>query len=158
MDLSESVGMRPRRARCIREKEVSHRRTYQPVPPTTVRRHPCLPFRRRSDGARPCAQFFEEQTDFSVCGEAEDGFQAIEMAGRLESDLIVLDVSMPRMNGLEAARQLRKIVPGTPVILFTLHKDFLSSKELAFLGVSAIVSKSEAMSVLADQAMRLLFR
>jgi DNA-binding NarL/FixJ family response regulator len=101
-------------------------------------------------------QFFEQQTEFSVCGEAEDGFQGIEMGGRLQPDLIVLDVSMPRMNGLEAARHLKQIVPLTPIILFTLHKDFLPPSELILLGVGAIVSKSDELSILGGHAARLL--
>ena len=58
--------------------------------------------------------FLEEELGFHVCGEAIDGFDAIEKAKDLKPDLIVLDLSMPRMNGLEAAPRLKKILPKTP--------------------------------------------
>ena len=51
--------------------------------------------------------FLESQTGFEVCGEAVDGIDALEKAGHLNSDLIILDIAMPRMNGLQTARELR---------------------------------------------------
>jgi DNA-binding NarL/FixJ family response regulator len=101
-------------------------------------------------------EFFTANTEFFICGQAEDGLQAIEMAERLKPDLIIMDVSMPRMNGLVAAPRLKAIAPETPIIMFTLHKDSLGSVNLKALGVSALVSKSEDLSVLADHVMRLL--
>src|SRR5450755_3419821 len=93
-------------------------------------------------------EFFTANTEFFICGQAEDGLQAIEMAERLKPDLIIMDVSMPRMNGLVAAPRLKAIAPETPIIMFTLHKDSLGSVNLKALGVSALVSKSEDLSVL----------
>jgi DNA-binding NarL/FixJ family response regulator len=101
-------------------------------------------------------EFFTANTEFFVCGQAEDGLQAIEMAQRLKPDLIILDVSMPRMNGIEAAPRLRKIAPETPIILLTLHKDSLGSVNLEALGVSAVLSKTEDLSILVSHVMRLL--
>ncbi len=54
--------------------------------------------------------FLEEELGFHVCGEAIDGLDAIEKASDLKPDLIVLDLSMPRMNGIEAAPKLKKIL------------------------------------------------
>jgi len=51
--------------------------------------------------------FLESQTGFEVCGEAIDGIDALEKASHLNPDLIILDIAMPRMNGLQAARELR---------------------------------------------------
>lgn len=65
--------------------------------------------------------YLEEETDTSVCGEAIDGFDAIEKAQNLKPDLIILDASMPRMNGIEAAPKLKKLLPETAIILFTFH-------------------------------------
>ena len=57
---------------------------------------------------------------FETCAEAENGRDGIEVAKRISPDVITLDLSMPVMNGLEAASELRKIFPNTPIILFTL--------------------------------------
>ena len=60
---------------------------------------------------------------FDVCGEANDGQEAVELAGKLSPDLIILDVSMPVTNGLQAAPALRRLVPKSPIILYTLYAD-----------------------------------
>jgi len=62
---------------------------------------------------------FERQPGFTVCGEAEDGFDAIGKAKRLAPDLIVLDLRMPVMDGLEAARELKRLFPQTPLMMLT---------------------------------------
>ncbi|HEY0702130.1 MAG TPA: response regulator transcription factor, partial [Candidatus Acidoferrales bacterium] len=62
-----------------------------------------------------------EAAGLEVCGEAVDGFEAIDKARELKPDLIILDLSMPRMNGLEAARELTRILPTVPILLYTMH-------------------------------------
>jgi chemotaxis response regulator CheB len=57
--------------------------------------------------------YIEEETGFCVCGEAIDGLDAIDKAQNLRPDLIILDASMPRMNGIEAAPKLKKLLPET---------------------------------------------
>jgi chemotaxis response regulator CheB len=64
----------------------------------------------------------EFDRDWIVCGEGVDGRDGVEKAKALSPDLIVLDVSMPVMNGLEAARILHQIMPNVPVILCSLHR------------------------------------
>jgi chemotaxis response regulator CheB len=71
--------------------------------------------------------FLQSRPGLEVCGEAVDGIEAIAKAEELKPDLIVLDFSMPKMNGLEAAAALQKIMPTVPIILYTFHKDAVSS-------------------------------
>src|ERR1700722_8795976 len=63
--------------------------------------------------------------DFEVCAEAVNGADAIEKAQKWQPELIILDLSMPVMNGLEAAPQLKQILPNTPIIMFTMFGDTL---------------------------------
>ena len=84
----------------------------------------------------------ETQFGWHVCAEASDGRQGIAKAQQLHPDLIVLDLSMPVMNGLDAAHELKRLLPYTPVVLYT---DFEGSqvKDIAKSeGIRAIVSKS----------------
>lgn len=101
-------------------------------------------------------EFFVREGDFDVCGEAENGKEAIEKAQLLHPDLIVTDLSMPLMNGFEETRILKKLMPVVPVIIFTAHSDPLVEKEAAAAGVSAVVSKSQAVTVLIATARSLL--
>jgi DNA-binding NarL/FixJ family response regulator len=99
---------------------------------------------------------FTREGDFDVCGEAEDGRQGVEKAQMLQPDLIVTDLSMPVMNGIEETRILKKVMPTVPVIIFTAHSDPFLEKEAAAAGVSAVVSKSQAVTVLVAMARSLL--
>jgi DNA-binding NarL/FixJ family response regulator len=94
--------------------------------------------------------------DFAVCGEAENGKEAIQKAQILSPALIVTDLSMPLMNGLEETRILKKLMPAVPVIVFTSHSDPLVEKEAAAAGAFAVVSKSQAATVLIATARSLL--
>jgi two-component system chemotaxis response regulator CheY len=100
-------------------------------------------------------QIFASASDFDVCGEAENGQEAIEKARQLRPDLIVMDLSMPVMNGIEALRALKTFLPAVPVIIFSEYSDAFSEQEARSAGVSALVSKSEQVSVLLDHARRL---
>lgn len=95
---------------------------------------------------------FDSQGDFEVCGEAENGQEAVEMAEVLHPDLILLDLSMPVMNGIEAACELKRLMPMTPIIVFSEFSDVLSEREANITGVAALVSKTENLSVLLDKA------
>jgi DNA-binding NarL/FixJ family response regulator len=103
-------------------------------------------------------QLFNSQPDFAVCGEAENGRQAIEKAEKLFPDLIVMDLSMPLMNGIEATRVLKRLMPTVPIIVFSEYSDVFSEREAQSIGISAVVSKSEHMSVLLGEARILLCR
>jgi CheY-like chemotaxis protein len=68
-------------------------------------------------------RMFEQEDDYDLRAEAENGRQAIELALQCRPDLIILDLSMPVMNGLEAAHELKRLMPKVPIILFTQHAD-----------------------------------
>jgi CheY-like chemotaxis protein len=91
-----------------------------------------------------------------VCLESEDGEQAVADAGRLKPDLIVLDYSMPVMNALEAAPLLRKILPHTPIIMFTMFANHVFPTQAPAAGVTAVVSKGQAATHLLPKAESLL--
>ena len=93
---------------------------------------------------------------FNVCGEANNGQEAVELAEKLSPNLIVLDLSMPEMNGLQAASVLRKLVPKSPIILYTLHADKTVEQQLRTTEVDSVLSKSEPLSRLMEEAHALL--
>jgi len=105
---------------------------------------------------RGLRELFISDADFDVCGEAENGREAIEKAQELHPDLIVLDLSMPVMNGLDAARALRRLMPTVPLIIFSDYSDVFSKEEARSAGISALVSKSEHISLLVGKARALL--
>lgn len=86
--------------------------------------------------------FLESQPEFLVCGEAIDGVDALEKARHLHPDLIILDLAMPRMNGLETARELRARSNSVPIILFTWYADAVRGIDAAAAGISVVISKS----------------
>ena len=85
--------------------------------------------------------FFERFPEFVVCGEAANGVEAIERAQELSPELIVLDMAMPEMNGLEAAGALRYMMPEVPLFLLTGH--YTRELELAARasGICAVFAK-----------------
>jgi DNA-binding NarL/FixJ family response regulator len=95
---------------------------------------------------------FNSQSDFEVCGAAENGQEAVEMAQVLHPDLIMLDLSMPVMNGVEAACALKRLMPMTPIIVFSEYSDVFSNDEAHAAGIDACVSKSASLSVLLEKA------
>jgi len=102
-------------------------------------------------------RIFMSEVGFDVCGEAENGRDAIEKAQALQPDLIVMDLSMPVMNGVDATRALKTLMPMVPVIVFSEYSDVFSEKEGRSAGISALVSKSEHVTVLIDKARALLY-
>ena len=87
---------------------------------------------------------------FKTCGEAENGKEAVEVATQIKPDVITLDLSMPVMNGITAASELRKIFPTTPIILLTLYGDSVSKAAASEAGVSLVLPKTVSLSVLID--------
>jgi CheY-like chemotaxis protein len=101
-------------------------------------------------------ELFARAGDFEVCGEAENGQQAVEKAKELNPALIVTDLSMPVMNGLVETRILRKMMPALPIILYSAHIDSFVEKEAFAAGASAVVPKSDAAALLITRSRQLL--
>ena len=93
---------------------------------------------------------------FEVCGEAESGQAAIEKAQALNPGLIVMDLSMPVMNGIEAARCLRQLLPTVLIIMLSDYGGMFADQEARSVGIAAIVSKAECTSALLYEARTLL--
>lgn len=87
-------------------------------------------------------------SDFEVCGVAEDGAEALIKAQELRPDLIILDLAMPVMNGLEGARQIGKILPNIPILLYTLTDSPQVRREALHAGIRQVVSKSAGTALL----------
>ena len=102
-------------------------------------------------------ELFQGQADFEGCADAENGREAIEMAEQLLPDLIVLDLSMPVMNGLDAARVLKRIMPTVPLIMYSVFGDRFVEQQARLIGISEVVSKSDPFSVLLAKARNLVY-
>jgi two-component system, NarL family, response regulator LiaR len=92
--------------------------------------------------------FLARQPHLEVCGEAVNGVEALEKAVALCPDLILLDLSMPIMNGVEVASLITARMPATPVVVYTMFDDVLGKSLAATLGIAAIVSKSDGLTQL----------
>jgi two-component system, NarL family, response regulator LiaR len=68
-------------------------------------------------------RLLESQNDFEVVGEASDGIEAVELAKKLKPEIIIMDVSMPRLNGIEATKQVKALYPNMAVLVLTGYDD-----------------------------------
>lgn len=89
-------------------------------------------------------KLLEIQTGLTVCGEAEDGIEAIRKAEILTPDLVLLDLVMPKLNGAATARELRRISPKVPIILFTMFGQAAEALAPA-VGVDVVLSKPDGL-------------
>jgi len=87
----------------------------------------------------------EHNTEWQICGEAENGKIAVEMVGELHPDMVILDFQMPVMNGLEAARRIALLAPKTAMVMFTMHNSEQLRNEAQSVGIKDVVSKSEGL-------------
>ena len=86
----------------------------------------------------------ETQEGWEVVGEATTGREAVELAGRLRPDVVVMDMSLPELNGLEATRQIRKQSPQTEVVVLTMHHSEALARDVLQAGARGYVLKSDA--------------
>lgn len=122
--------------------------TANPMPDKGVRVLKCILIVDDSAAIRNAVRSFLIESGFHVCGEAVDGHDAIQKAKDLNPDLIVLDFAMPRMNGIEAAPILKKMLPDTPIVLLTSHSGALQDRCALLTAIDAVVPKDGGLSVL----------
>ncbi len=84
----------------------------------------------------------QKETDWVICGEAENGEEAIERVKELRPDVVLLDLSMPVMNGLDAARHIKAIAPHIRILMFTLHTYPQLLDEARKVGIEKVLSKA----------------
>ncbi|GAC1431960.1 MAG: response regulator transcription factor [Terriglobales bacterium] len=86
----------------------------------------------------------QAQTDWQVCGEAGDGREAVEKTQQLKPDVVILDIGMPSLNGLEATRQILKSTPHAKVLILTLHDSDQVVRDVLNAGARGFLLKSDA--------------
>jgi len=104
---------------------------------------------------RMVRDLLESEPGFRIVGEAENGREAIQKAKQLQPDLVVLDLGMPVMNGLEAASGIKRAVSDVRIILFTLYGDADVERTARSLRIDAVVSK-ENLDRVVETARRLV--
>ena len=90
--------------------------------------------------------WIEGNADFQVCGEAENGMAAVQKVEEMHPDIVILDLQMPVMDGLEAARKISNIAPDTAMVMFTMHPSRELLKVAQAVGVRDVVSKTDQLS------------
>jgi DNA-binding NarL/FixJ family response regulator len=88
----------------------------------------------------------EGTKEWEVCGEAENGKVAVEKVKELHPDVVILDLHMPVMNGLEAAGQINQLAPSTTMLMFTMHNSDQLLKFAPAVGIREVISKSDRLA------------
>lgn len=94
-------------------------------------------------------KLLETEGDLDVVGEATTGRQAVTLAQKLHPDVIIMDIAMPQLNGLEATRQIRQLVPAAKVIILSAHCDDAYVEHVTELGVAGYLIKQTSAHILA---------
>ena len=90
----------------------------------------------------------EKESGIKIAGEARDGLEAIKLASETKPDIVVLDVSMPNLNGIEAASEIRKVSPDSKILALSMHTDKRFVKKMLEAGASGYLLKNSAGSEL----------
>jgi CheY-like chemotaxis protein len=94
--------------------------------------------------------------EWEVCGEAENGRDALEKVAQLRPDLVFLDVTMPVMNGFETAQEIRRRAPSTKIVIFTMHESSRMAEEAKGAGADAYLVKSTSLEMIENTISDLL--
>src|SRR5262245_54158140 len=86
----------------------------------------------------------------SVCGEASNGREAVKLADELKPDIVLLDIDMPELSGIEATRQIKKILPATEVLIYTMHDAEQLIRRALVAGARGFVLKSDSYNKLIE--------
>lgn len=97
-----------------------------------------------------------QQPDWTICGEAEDGDDAAAKAIALRPDLVIMDITMPGLSGIAAARKIRDLVPTIKILIFTMHDPTVMPNILLASGADAFISKNLPWAELSQRIATLL--
>jgi DNA-binding NarL/FixJ family response regulator len=86
--------------------------------------------------------------DLEICAEAKNGQEALDLAREIKPDLIILDITMPVMDGMTAAREIKRFLPEVPILMFSMHNSPAAIREAQLLGVQGFLTKSQAAGML----------
>ena len=106
--------------------------------------------------ARTTIRVLLDWHSFQVCGDAKDGKEAVEKVMELKPDIVLLDINMPGMNGIQTAYEIRRIAPSTKIIFFTIHDSPDTMAAARLIGVDEFVPKAAAGTELIPAVKRLL--
>jgi DNA-binding NarL/FixJ family response regulator len=101
-------------------------------------------------------QALERETSFKVCAEATDGTYAVSKAKELEPDLVILDVRMPGLNGVEVAGILRYALPRVRIVFVTMYADDITESLTSVFHIDAVLSKASGLTKLVENVESLL--
>ena len=101
-------------------------------------------------------KLLEDDAELRVCDEAADGLEAVRKAGEQRPALILMDLSMPKLNGVIAAARIRELLPDTRIVVFTLFSDSFGKSMTHFVGADLVISKTDGINGLMKELRKFL--